>query len=387
MVESGVQFLNVDPNDEPVQNGFMDASYAVSIPCTVLDPNGEVSRPIVLGHGLFGTGESMTLTVPPLAGQVVDWTYIAGATDWRGLSSLDPIWIGQRIIGFGSSELNNFAAFPDRLRQGMLNTLVLARMMKRGLLNRHAAFQKPGGAGVFPGPAEEMYYYGISLGGIHGTWLAALTPDIDRFGLDVPAINFNCLLQRSTQFSAFEAVIQTVGVVDPMQTALGIGLTHELWVSAEPAGYARHITADPLPGTLTAKRLLYTPAWLDKQVSNQCTEAAARTLGLASLEGSLQQGLQEIPDLPGPLDSAVVMYDTGAFDLFDPAHAPLIPPLANLIPSSVCDPHNRRPRIPAGVHQLVSFLRPGGQVENFCDGLCDATEPDEIPANLCVPPP
>ena len=66
------------------------------------------------------------------------------------------------------------------------------------------------------------------------------------------------------------------------------------------------------------------------------------------------------------------MYDTGAFDLFDPAqHAPFIPPLSNLIPSGVCDPHGDRPRIPAGIRMLTNFLRPGGQIENICNGVCD----------------
>ena len=63
-----------------------------------------------------------------------------------------------------------------------------------------------------------------------------------------------------------------------MQTILGIGILQELWVAGEPAGYARHITSDPLPGSGAAKHILMTPAWLDKQVSNQCTEIAARTL-------------------------------------------------------------------------------------------------------------
>ena len=45
------------------------------------------------------------------------------------------------------------------------------------------------------------------------------------------------------------AIIQTVGVTDPMDNAILISLIHELWVSGEPAGFARHITTDPLPGT------------------------------------------------------------------------------------------------------------------------------------------
>ena len=259
----------------------------------------------------------------------------------------------------------------------MLNTLVLARMMKVGLFNQHEAFQIEG-SGVFPGPDEEMFYYGISLGGIMGTWFAALTPDIVRFGVDVPSINFSCLLQRSTQFGRFEDLLVGIGLTDPMWTILGVQLLHELWVSSDPAGYATHITSDPFPGSGAPSRILMTPAWLDKQVSNQCTEISARTLRLSNLaDGSIVSGLQGIPDEDGPLDSAYVMYDTGSFDLFNPAHEPFIPPLANLIPSGVCDPHGPRPRIPASIMQLTNFLRPGGVVENFCNGLCDAGDPSE----------
>jgi pimeloyl-ACP methyl ester carboxylesterase len=384
--EPGAQQLNVGSDDLPIQNGFMNPPFDISIPCSVLQDD-VVSRPIVLGHGLFGTGGSMTKGIPPVAGQYVDWTYIAGATLWRGLSSPDLAWVINDIVGVGSSQLNNFPALPDRLRQGMLNTLVLARMMKLGLFNRdQATFRTPRGKPVFPGPGEEEYYYGISLGGIMGTWLAALTPDIQRFGLDVPGINFSCLLQRSTQFGQFQNLLPGIGLTDPMQILLGLGLLNELWVSAEPAGYASHITVDPLPGSGEPKHILMTPAWLDKQVSNQCTEIEARTLGIPNLAGgSIVAGLQEIADEEGPLDSAFVLWDTGSFDLFDPAHQPFIPPLANLIPSSKCDPHTARPAIPDSIVQLTDFLRPGGMIANTCNGLCDASEPMEISGGAAMP--
>jgi hypothetical protein len=212
-----------------------------------------------------------------------------------------------------------------------------------------------------------------------GTWFSALTPDVERFGVDVPSINFGCLLQRSTQFGRFEDLLRTSGLTDPMETLLGLQLTHELWVSGEPAGYAHRITENPFPGSGEPSKILMTPAWLDKQVSNQCTEIAARTLGLSNLApGSILGGLQGIPDEEGPLESAYVMYDTGAFDLFNPEHQQFIPPLANLIPSGVCDPHGARPFIPASIRQLVNFLQPGGLIENFCTGDCDAGEPEEI---------
>lgn len=379
--EDGVGFLNLGLDGLPQQNGFTDASFSISIPCSLLDENPPVAHPIVLGHGLFGRGRDMTSFVPGIAGAIEPWTYVAGATDWRGLSGLDVSWVVGDIIGVGTHHLNDFAALPDRLRQGMLNTLVLGRMMKRGLFNRDTdTFQTPGGAPVFPSADTEMYYYGISLGGIMGTWFSALTPDVERFGLDVPAINFSCLLQRSTQFGQFETLLKALGLTDPMKSLLGTQVLHELWVAGEPAGYARHITSDLLPGSGDVpKRILMTPAWLDEQVSNQCAEIEARTLNLPNLvPASLQRALPQIPDRAGPLDSAYVMYDTGSFDVLAPEDQQLIPPLANLLPNGVCSPHNARPQIPAGIRMLASFLRPGGQVQSFCNDLCDAAEPIEI---------
>jgi hypothetical protein len=402
VVETGVQFMNVDANDTPVQNGFTNPNFDISIPCSILldpnDPNTSVSRPLLLGHGVWLTGWWIERFIPSrtTSAWIPDWDYIGGATDWRGWSNVEQLWAAAQIIGLGSSQLNNFPAWPDRTRQGMLNTLVLGRMMKLGLFNRapNGVFETPDGRGVFPGPSEEMFYYGISQGGIMGTFLAALTPDVERFGLDVPTINDSCSVQRGINFGPFEALLAGIGLTDPMQNLLVLGLDQELRVSAEPAGYARHVTSDPLPGSGSPSRILVTAAWLDKQVSNQCSEIAARTLGLSTLsDGSIWQGLQGIPDEPGPLDSAFVMYDSGSFDLFDPNHQGkdadglfLIPPLANLIPSPVCDPHAAKVRTPAAILQHVNFLQPGGQVENFCSGLCDAGDASEVDSRgVCDP--
>jgi hypothetical protein len=253
----------------------------------------------------------------------------------------------------------------------MLNQLVLARMMKQGAFNVHPAFIAPAGHGVFQ-PEEEAYYFGASLGGIMGLMFSALTPDVIRLNVDVPAINFGILLQRATPFLLFQQLLDLTVSTDPTVQMLGLQLLHELWVTGESAGYATHITKNPLPGT-PRKRILMTMAWLDQQVTNQGTEIAARTLGLPSLQGSLVGGLPEIPDLAGPLPSALVVYDTGSFDLDDPAHEPFIPPLANPpAEPNDCDPHGRRGFIPASLAQLSTFFRPAGRVENFCDGICDA---------------
>ena len=155
---TNVAQLNVDENDNPVQNGTMDAAFTISIPCLIEREDAPELYTILLGHGIFGRGEDLVRGIPEGAaenlGQFDDtreWNYIAGATDWSGWSAPDFLWAGRLIVGFGASQLHNFPAFPDRHRQGQTNTLILSRMMKRAIFNRDEAFQLEG-VGAFPGP-------------------------------------------------------------------------------------------------------------------------------------------------------------------------------------------------------------------------------------------
>lgn len=395
-----VVFLQRDANRRPVRNGSFPFNFDVAVPCDVY--RGErIGHPLMLGHGFLGRGSDMVDGF--VSGSVLSTdsgvSYIAGATDWRGLAlgalGPDAISLVLNVIGNSTSghKFNNFAALPNRLQQGVVNTLVLSRMLTSTFFNRLTAFQRSPGdpsSGVFTAGAE-AFYFGVSLGGIYGTFFAALNQDIIRHNIDVPAMNFSILQQRSTQFPVFFQLIRGVGLTDPLEYAVVQQIQHEQWVDAEPAGYVRHITGlvdPPLPDT-PAKKLLMTVAFLDKQVSNQAAEILARSLGIPNLVGSVQAQLAGIPDVDAGsqgLDSALEIYDTGYFDIYNPAHAPFLPPLANLIPSPKCDPHGTpRLSIPASVRQLAAFLRPDGRVFNFCTGVCDAQIPDEQPTQACNP--
>ena len=377
-------FLVLDPVDDftPVFTTTTNAEFGISIPCAALD--APVSA-MVVGHGLFGNGPAFAIDMNQfIANANEDFDIgapakITGGTHWRGMSdpdSEDP-FSGKAsfIVTSVVFQLKNFPALPHRLMQGVLNQTILARMMKQGLFNTNAWFQAPledGGHGVFA-VGGDMPYFGASLGGIMGTFFAAVTDDVERFNVDVPAMNFGgLLLQRATPFIVFNLALDVTIGTDPMIQALGVTLLEDLWTTGEPSGYATHVTENPLPGT-SAKQILLTQAHLDQQVSNQATEIMARTLKLPQLVGSFLPGLPHISDVAGPLPSAYVVYDTGSLDPGDPTHAEIIPPLANqpAEPNS-CDPHGRRATIPASFMQLAQFLQPGGQIENFCDGLCDA---------------
>jgi hypothetical protein len=188
-----------------------------------------------------------------------------------------------------------------------------------------------------------------------------------------------------------------------MHQAIFFGLAEELWDSAEPAGYLRHVTRNPLPGSGEPKDLLYTVAEHDGVVSNQASEIAIRTLRLPNLRddatpaGSSVSRQPGIPDVAAvsPDDrrfvGAAIYYDFGMYgDLSDPLLRDFAPPLANATASSRCDPHGRTSSTGAAVRQITSWLD-DGLIESFCDGVCDAVatgggfEPFEIPGGAPEP--
>lgn len=381
-------FLQRDARGKPVWQTLTEAPFGIAIPCTVFDGGGGVApRPtLLIGHGLFGNGVSTVSSLTQAEG-IGGFDFVAGGTNFSGLSSPDvgPSLFASFIVRV-LSNIDIFEALPDRLRQGQVHQLLLARMLKQGLFNADPAFQIDG-RGVIDAEAP-TYYFGASLGGIMGTLFAALTPDVHKLNVDVPAINFSLLLQRATPFIDFQTLLFFLGI-DAMDQALGHGLNQELWVRGEPSGYANHVTGQPLRPLAGSppKQMLVTVALLDQQVSNLGSQLLGRTLRLGTLEGSVMRGLPGMPDTTGPQDSAYVVYDTGSFDVTNPAHTRFIPPLRNRpAQPNTCDPHGRRGFIPASVDQLLGFLTPDGQIANFCaDGVCDASEPNEIPFGADVP--
>jgi len=373
-------FLQRDADDRPTWSTLTDAPFGISIPCAALQGDGVPS--LVVGHGLFGTGAS---TVKGLTQQsdLARIDVVAGGTNWSGLSGPDtqPTLLSSFIVKVLLTLKGD--ALADRLRQGQTNTLVLARMLRRAAFNLDPAFQDASGRGALRDGM--VRYFGGSLGGIMGTMFAALTQDAKRLNVDVPAINFSLLLQRATPFVPFD---QLLGVLNPdaMDQAIGISVIHEVWVRGEPAGYATHVTSNPLPGSIP-KQILMTVALFDPQVSNLGAQLAGRTLRLPVLEGSVMKQLPGMPDVTGPQESGYIVYDTGSFDVQNPAHLPFIPPLVNReAVSNQCDPHPRRGFIPASIDQLKAFLD-GLGILNFCtdDGVCNASEPNEIPFGDAVP--
>ncbi len=358
--------------------GLTQAPFGAAIPCSAYNA-GRPAPGLVLGHGLFGTGVGTVSSLTSARG-LTNLGFVSVGTNWSGLSGPDVAGpLGQTFIFQVIVNPGLFPALPDRLRQGQLDTLVLTRLLARGAFNADPAFEIAPDQGAIDTEVAP-YYFGASLGGIMGTMFGALSPDVEKLNVDVPAINFSLLLHRATPFIPFEQLVDLLNP-DAMDQALGLALQHELWVRGEPAGYATHVTSNPLPGT-NPKRVLATVALYDHQVANLGSQLLGRTLRLGTLEGSVMRGLAGQRDTTGPQDSGYVVYSTGSFDPNNPAHAPFIPPLVNdQVQIDKCDPHGRRGFIPASVAQLLEFFTPDGRLHNFCtdNGVCDASEPFEWP--------
>ncbi len=341
---------NLDASGTPRQNGTAPAPFLVNIPrSAVAGGVAHPARPIVYGHGLLGSNDEVN------AGHLQAFSdrfnFVIGGTNWIGLSEED---VGPIVALIG--ELSGFPALPDRLQQAVLNFILMGRLRSApdGLVS-HPAFQLDGQPLI---DTQELYFYGISQGGIEGGLYMALAPDTVRGVLGVGAMNYSLLLQRNTGFSPFQILLNP-SYPDELDRALLLGLTQQLWDRAEPQGYLPHLLADPLPAT-PAKKTLMQIGIYDSQVTNIGSTIQARSLGLPNLAPTVLP-LFGVPEMRAPFDgSAFVPYDVNA----------TATPLTNLPPAADNGVHEAVRRLDAAQRQIDAFLRPDGRIENFCPGPC-----------------
>jgi hypothetical protein len=342
----------------PERTGSYAASFVCNIPKSVLDGQTVVpARASIYGHGLLGNNSEVG------AGNVrrmgVEHNFVFCATRWIGMSFED--------VPNAISILRDISKFPtlvDRLQQGVLNTLFLARLMVHadGLVS-HAAFQ------VNDQPVidrSDVFYDGNSQGGIMGGIATAVSTEWTRAVLGVPAMNYSILLQRSVDWDTYRLVYDPA-YPNEVERQLGLLLIQMLWDRGEANGYANHMTDDPLPNT-PAHTVLMHVAFGDHQVAQDAADIQARTIGArvhtppwasGRRPGFVEPGWGIDPITSYPYDgSAIVIFDSGA--------AP--PPITNEAPRTGDDPHGD-PRNDADARvQKSEFLRSDGMVVDVCDG-------------------
>ncbi|CAB4572602.1 MAG: hypothetical protein F2534_12810 [Actinobacteria bacterium] len=347
----------------PQQNGTLEAPFVCNISDATL-AGGEPAHLVQYGHGLLGSEREIG------AGNVRafanEHNVVFCATKWAGMSEDD---IGNAVATL--TEFSNFPTMADRLQQGVLNQIVLGRLMTAddGLAS-DPAFQADDGSPLVD--TAHLDYDGNSQGGIMGQMLAAVSPDIERAVLGVTGMNYSMLLERSVDFDTYATIMQPAYPND-LDRVLIIALVQMLWDRGEGAGYVHHVVDDPYPGT-PAKELLLHVAFGDWQVTELSAMVAARTMGVPIHRPVTAEGRSgEV--VPGwGLDAIEYPSDGSGLVIWDSGSDPI--PFDNVPPRTSRDSHED-PRADADVRrQKAAFLFDDTLID-VCDGAaCTADARD-----------
>lgn len=342
--------LTRDADGMPYYNGDTTVPFTIIVPRTAqTDP-----RPLKLlqyGHGLLGSQDEVE---SGYLGELADrYGYILFAVDWTGMKEDDSDAIALMIL----NDLGRFAMIPEREQQGYVEFAAAVWMMQ-GAMSRDPALMIDGTALVDP---SEVYYYGNSQGAILGGGYLAFSKEIERATLGVGGMPYATLLTRSSDFTPFFSIFQSV-YDDQRDIALWMALLQSVWDLGEAGGVGRLINETPLDG-VPAKAILLQDAVGDAQVTTIAAHNMARAYGAKTIEPELRPAWN-VEQVAGPYAGSVLAeYDHGAPPI----------PTDNTPPNDDFDTHEDTRRAWAAQEQMATFFATG-MVENFCDGQCLCAE-------------
>ena len=355
-----------------IPGNTMAANFQCNIPIGARD--GGTFRPMLNGHGLFGTADQVNSDEMYAMGQ---YGLMACATDEIGMAEQD---IPNAIASI--TNVSQFPSMPDRLQQGLINFLYLGRDLinPQGFCSS-AAFQVNGRCVI---DTSHLYYEGGSQGAIFGGALTAVDPDFTRASLNVAGMDYGLLLTRSSDFPEFAAVLYR-SYPNPLVRQFLYSFIQDLWDQGEADGYAQHMTTNPLPGT-PRHQVLMTVAFGDHQVTNWASEIEARTIGASIRTPILDPGrypgpvpwwgIPTISSYPYTGSAAVIVGDLGplrpcpndgvtACEGSEAGTPP--PPLDNNANTQGVDPHGPDwAQFPEGEAEIGAWLAPGGSLLATC---------------------
>lgn len=340
--------FDLDADGAPALQGDAAMQLFVHIPESARGAAPGTVPVVIFGHGLLSSPELYLNDADDPSGVVAlsnRMNAIVVATVWRGLTYDDLV----HAVGV-SGDFARIHELTDMLGQGVANTLALERLVTEGGL-----LDDP----LFEGLADRnaLSYYGISLGGIEGAVTLANQTRIDHAVLHVGGAAWSTMLERSSDWPAFEqGVVRTVP--DAADRQLLYAMMQLYWDSVDPASYV-----DDLRG----RTILYQEAIGDNQVPNLSSELLWRSLGAPLAEPYVTApygfATASLP-LTGPV---VVQYD------------PMLPlPAAENRPAADTGAHNAPRLWPGCAEQTAHALRNGGEVIQTCgDAACSAVNTGE----------
>ena len=361
----------------PNQQGTMQALFICRIPRAAMTTP---ARPSLYGHGLLGSPDEID------AGNVDDMAsehnMMFCATPEIGMADEDVPNAIELL-----RDMSKFSSMADRLQQGLLNELILGRLMINPSGFAAAEAFKSTSTSQSAIDTSALYYDSNSQGAILGGALTALSPDFTRAVLGVGGMNYSLLLPRSVDFDTYELIFKPA-YKSRLDRMLLLAAIQNLWDRGETNGYGQHVTNKPLPGTPKHNVLLHV-ALGDHQVAQVSAENEARTLGLVGRRPAYDAGrsfdktpLWNIPSLTSANagGSGLVIWDSGpcrigsvfetclendAFDKLGGVGNP-VAQIGDLAPRLGRDPHSRPRSTPQARQQKSEFLKPAGKITEVC---------------------
>lgn len=349
----------IDAGGKPTFQNMVGFDFEVVIPNSVA-ANGVPVPILQYGHGLFGDHGEVEESYLASFGEAHG--YVLAATDWIGLSEYDEPTVIAMMAGLEGSGFTDFRIVPDRLHQGMLNALVLMKLVSSAAFAADAAVTF-GGKRVISTAPGDRFYTGNSQGGIMGGVYMAASTDVTRGVLGVGGGPYALLLPRSSDFSDLFALLK-VRYPRSIDRMIVLGLMQALWDRMDPSGWAAYIEA-PRPGT-PAHRVVMHYGLGDHQVTWLGAHTIARSVGASMFAGNVREGNETLAEFPTVADDTVLT--TGSlimgFDFGFPVN-----PFDNNPPTSGPDAHECPRRAPQAQAQMALFFATGN-IANTCGGPC-----------------
>ncbi len=254
------------------QNGTVQRPFILLVPPNVLASH-KPSRLMLYGHGFLRGACKEGCVEPGDAEFFPHFVHAAGVvaigTDWWGLAYTElPLAVQ------AGNDFSQMAFITDKLAVGAVMPIALTRVALGKIVDDPWLQFDPEKKPLYD-KTQPLVYYGNSLGGIMGTTMTSLHPDLTRMVMNVAGGGWSTLLNRSSDFAPFLGIINGV-YPDKFNQQLLFALSQSLWDLSDPFNFADHVVKTPFAGTHPNRKALWPMSMGDSQVANLASQMLNR---------------------------------------------------------------------------------------------------------------
>lgn len=292
-------WLNRGEDGLPAVDGLYQVPFDAIIPACALTAKAPVPM-FIYGHGLLGDSNQVMSGGTRVA--AAELCMVAIGTDMRGMSEMDFANVAAAL-----ADVNKGPLIFETLVQGVVNHISLTQVARERLAT-DVLTDDIGEPLVDP---DQIFYYGISQGGIFGGTVAAYDPIIERSVLQVGAMNYSMLLERSQDWPVYQSVVKGA-YPNAIDVSLVLTLFQMQWDTTDPVGVADAALTGGIPD-VPPKQIFMQIAVADDEVSNVASEYQARSMGIPVVAPTVYQpwGVELAEE---PVPNGLVIFDFGLGD-------------------------------------------------------------------------